>query len=80
MLSCELCEIFKNSYIEEHLRKTAFNFYLNRDSNTGVFLEILRICIQEHLFAEYLQAAGSEAQVRGSFFKACVRYFYQFFF
>ena len=79
MLSCELCEIFKNSYIEEHLRKTASKLYLNRDSNTGVFLEILRICIQEHLF-EYLQAAGSEAPVRGSFFKACVRYFYQIFF
>ena len=24
MLSCEICEIFKNSYLDEHLRITAF--------------------------------------------------------
>ena len=41
MLSCEICEIFKNNYFEEHLWPSASKLYLKRDSNTGVFLWIL---------------------------------------
>ena len=37
MLSCKIYEIFKDNF-EEHLSTTASNFYLKRDSNTGVFL------------------------------------------
>ena len=41
MLSCEICEIFKNNYFEEHLWPPASKLYLKRDSNIGVFLWIL---------------------------------------
>ena len=36
MLSCEICEIFKNSYFEKHLWKAASKLYWKRDSNTVV--------------------------------------------
>ena len=36
MLSCEICEIFKNSYFEKHLWKAASKLYLKRDFNTVV--------------------------------------------
>ena len=49
MLSCKICKTFKNNYLEEHLCITASKLYLKRDSNTGVFLWILKI-IQENLF------------------------------
>ena len=51
VLSCEIRKLFKNNYFEEHLRTSASKLYLKRDSNTGVFLWILRI-IQEHLFCK----------------------------
>ena len=38
MLSCEICEIFKNIYFEEHLWMAASKLNLKRDYNTGVFL------------------------------------------
>ena len=36
MLSCKICEIFKNSYFEKHLWKAASKPYLKRDPNTVV--------------------------------------------
>ena len=36
MLSCKICEIFKNSYFEKHLWKAASKLYLERDSNIVV--------------------------------------------
>ena len=36
MLSCEICEIFKNSYFENFLWKAASKLYLKRDSTTVV--------------------------------------------
>ena len=48
MICCEIFEIFKNNYFEEHLWTTASKLYLKRDSNTDVFIWILWI-IEEHL-------------------------------
>ena len=40
MFSCEYCEIFKNTYFEEHLRKAATGFTI---------LQIKRYCVN-HAF------------------------------
>ena len=42
MLSCEICEIFKNNYFEQHLWATASKLYLKGDS-TNISLWILWI-------------------------------------
>ena len=41
VLSCKISQIFKNSYIEEHLWISACNLDLKGDSNTNVFHWIL---------------------------------------
>ena len=48
VISCEICKLFKYKYFEEHLWVSASKLYLERDSNTDVFLWILWIT-QEHL-------------------------------
>ena len=58
MLSCEICEIFKNIYFEEHLWMGASKLNLKRDYNTGVFLWILWL-FSEQLFCK--------ASTKGSF-------------
>ena len=67
MFFCEICEIFKNNYFEEHLWATASKLYLKRDSNTDVFLWICEL-YKNIYFVEHLQTAGSETPVRGSLF------------
>ena len=38
VLSCEVVKLFKNIYFEEHLWISTSKLYLQRDSNTDVFL------------------------------------------
>ena len=49
MLSCEIYKLFKNNYFEEHLWMSASKLYLEKDSNTGMFLWILGIIQVEEL-------------------------------
>ena len=49
VLSCDIYQLFKNNYFGEHLWISPSKRYLERDSNTGVFQQVLWI-IQEHLF------------------------------
>ena len=67
MLSCEICEIFKNNYFEEHLWTTVSKPHLKRDSNTDVIPLILWI-MQEHLFCRASTNGWFCKPVRGSLF------------
>ena len=46
MFSCEICEIFKNFYFEEHLQTTAFvpryESYHRKYRVTSIFIKIVR--------------------------------------
>ena len=53
MFSCEVWEMFKDTYFERHLQ-----LYLKRQSGTGVFLWVLQN-FMEHLLTEYLSATAS---------------------
>ena len=53
MFSCEVWEMFKDTYFERHLQ-----LYLKRQSDTGVFLWVLQN-FMEHLLTEYLSATAS---------------------
>ena len=53
MFSCEVWEMFKDTYFERHLQ-----LYLKRQSGTCVFLWVLQN-FMEHLLTEYLSATAS---------------------
>ena len=62
MFSCKICKLSKNHYFEEHLWTSASKNYLKRDSNTGFFVWILWIIVED------LQTASLETLFRGSAF------------
>ena len=49
MLSCEICEIFKNNYFEEHLWTTASKLYLKRDSDKMFSCEFCKLFTNTYL-------------------------------
>ena len=67
VLFCEIWELFKSNYFEEHLWTSASKLYLKRDW-TNVFSCEFSELFQNTYFVEDLQIAGSDAPVRGSIF------------
>ena len=48
VLSCEICEIFRNNYFEEHLRTTASEATLPNIKNTNMKIKIKNFFSQQN--------------------------------
>ena len=55
MFSCEICEIFKNNYFEEHLWTTASKLSLKRDSDKMFSCEFCKLFTNTYLVGIYEQ-------------------------
>ena len=58
MLSCVICEIFKNNYFEEHLWTTASKL-IEKETPTQVFSSEFCELFKSIYFKEHLQTLGS---------------------
>ena len=53
-VSCEICEIFKNTYFEETLRKTAFIDETSTECKASIFLNITVLFVQMQPYRLYI--------------------------
>ena len=67
MLSCEICEIFRSNYFEEHLWTTTSKLYLKRNTTQKFSCEFCEL-FKNNYFVEHLLTAGSETPVRECLF------------
>ena len=59
MLSCEICEIFKDNYFEEHLWTTASKLIKKETLTQMFFCEFCEL-FKNTYFKEHLRTAGSK--------------------
>ena len=68
MPSCETCEIFNNSYFEEHLWTTASKLIQKETPTQAFFCEFYKL-FKDICFKEHLGTADSKTPVREFLFK-----------